>query len=91
MPVYDEKYIESKVRELNGAIKINVLGNKIPKKHALHLHCLYKYTFCYENRNENYPEVYLEQCKHRIKKIKMTKFRETELESESESELEFGI
>ena len=37
---------------------------------------------------ENYPQVYLEECKYKIKKIKMSKFINTELESESESELE---
>ena len=38
----------------------------------------------------NYPQVYLEECKYKIKKIKMSKFIDTdlELESESESELE---
>ena len=33
---------------------------------------------------KNYPQVYLEECKHRMKKTKMTKFIEAELESESE-------
>ena len=32
----------------------------------------------------NYLQVYLEECKHRMKKKKMTKFIETELEWESE-------
>ena len=38
----------------------------------------------------NYPQVYLEECKYKIKKTKMTKFINTELESDldSESELE---
>ena len=36
----------------------------------------------------NYPQVYLEECKYKIKKIKMSKFIDTELELESESELE---
>ena len=35
---------------------------------------------------KNYLQVYLEECKHRMKKKKMTKFTEAELESESESE-----
>ena len=42
-------------------------------------------------KNKNYPEVYLEECKYRMKKTKMTKFIEAELESESESELESDI
>ena len=40
---------------------------------------------------QNYSQVYLEECKHRMKKRKMTKFIEAELESESESELESDI
>ena len=35
---------------------------------------------------KKYPQVYLEECKHRIKKRKITEFIEAELESESESE-----
>ena len=38
---------------------------------------------------KNYPQVYLEECKYKPKKIKMTKFIDNELESESELELEF--
>ena len=38
---------------------------------------------------KNYPQVYLEECKYKPKKIKMTKVIDNELESESESELEF--
>ena len=37
MAVYDEKYIKAKVREFNGAIKRNFLGNKIPKKACITL------------------------------------------------------
>ena len=32
MPVFDEKYIKTKVREFNGVIKINFLGDEIPKE-----------------------------------------------------------
>ena len=35
-----------------------------------------------------YSQVYLEEWKYKIKKIKMLKFINTELESESQSELE---
>ena len=34
----------------------------------------------------NYQRVYLEECKYKIKKIKMSKFINTDLESESELE-----
>ena len=35
---------------------------------------------------ENYPQVYLEECKYKMKKTKNTKFIEAELKSESELE-----
>ena len=33
---------------------------------------------------KNYPQVYLEQCKYKIRKIQMSKFSSTELDSDSE-------
>ena len=37
---------------------------------------------------KNCPQVYLEKCKYKIKKTKITNFIKAELESESESESE---
>ena len=87
MAVYDEKYIKAKLREFNGAIKTNFLGGKIPKE-SMHYTCIACMTIDSVMRMEkkNYPQVYLEECKHRMKKRKMTKFIEAELESESELE-----
>ena len=34
IPVYDEKYIKVKVREFDGVIKTNLLGDKIPKENV---------------------------------------------------------
>ena len=34
MPVYDEKHVKAKVKEFNGTIKANFLGDKILKKKA---------------------------------------------------------
>ena len=56
------------------------------KKIALYLHCLHNYWFCYKIGNKNYPQVYLEECKYRVKKIQMSKFISTELNSDSDSE-----
>ena len=39
MPVYDEKYIKAKVREFNGVIKTNFLGDEIPKE-DMHYTCI---------------------------------------------------
>ena len=91
-PVYDEKYIKAKVRGFNGVIKTNFLGDKIPKE-SMHYTCIACITIDSVMRMEkkNYPQVYLEECKYRTKKTKMTKFTEAKLESESESELESDI
>ena len=31
-PIYENKYLKAKVREFDGSIKTNFLGNNIPKK-----------------------------------------------------------
>ena len=87
--VYDEKYIKAKVREFNGVIKKIFLGDEIPKE-SMHCTCVACVTIDSVMRKEkkNYLQVYLEECKYKLKKIKITKFINTELESESESELE---
>ena len=37
---------------------------------------------------KNYPQVYLEECKYKVKKIRMSRFINAELESNSESDSE---
>ena len=85
MPVYDEKYIKAKVREFNSVIKTNFLGDQVPEE-AVHYACIACITVDSVLRMEKktYPQVYLEQCKYKLKKTKMSKFIKTELESESE-------
>ena len=87
MPVYDETYIKAKVREFNGAIKTNFLGDEVPKGN-MHYTCIACITIDSVMRMEkkNSTQVYLEECKYRIKKIQITRFINAELKSESESE-----
>ena len=37
---------------------------------------------------KNYPQIYLEECKYKVKKIQMSRFINAELESNSESDSE---
>ena len=37
------------------------------------------------DKKKNHPQVYLEECKYRAKKIQMSRFINTELKSDSES------
>ena len=87
MPVYDEKYIKAKVREFNSVIKTNFLGDEIPKENV-HYACIACIAIDSVVRMEkrSYPQVYLEECKYKIKKTKMPEFINTESESESELE-----
>ena len=89
MSVYDEQYIKAKVREFNGVIKTNLLGDEIPKE-SMHYTCIAYITIDSVMRMEkkNYPQVYLEEFKYKMKKTKMSKFIDIELESESQSESE---
>ena len=38
-PVYEYRYLKAKVREFDGAIKTNFLGNDVPKK-KMHYTCI---------------------------------------------------
>ena len=89
MPVYDEKYIKAKIREFNGVIKTNFLIDEVPKE-GVHYACIACVTIdsVMKMEKKNYLQVYLEECKYEIKKIQMSKFINTELESESELESE---
>ena len=89
IPVYDEKYIKVKVREFNGVIKTDFLGDEIPKE-GVHYTCIACITIdsVMKMEKKNYPQIDLEECKYKIKKIKISKFINTELESESELEFD---
>ena len=68
-------------------IKTNFLGDEVPKENE-HYTCIACITIDSVRRMEkkNYPQVYLEECKYRTKKTKMTKVIEAEIESKPESE-----
>ena len=68
-------------------IKTNFLGHEIPKENV-HYACIACITIdsVMSMEKKNYPQVYLEECKYRMKKTKMSKFIYAELESESELE-----
>ena len=86
-PVYDQTYIKAKVREFDGKIKTNFLGNEIPKEN-MHYACIACITIdsVMKIEKKNYPQVYLEECKYKAKKIQKPRFINAELESDSESD-----
>ena len=48
-PVYDQKYLKAKVREFDGVIKANFLGNELPKEN-LHYTCIASITINFVTR-----------------------------------------
>ena len=80
MPVYDEKYIKAKVRKFNGVIQLNFWGDKTPKE-SVHHTCIACITIdsVMKIEKKNYPQVYLEECKCKIRKKRMSKFKDIEL------------
>ena len=84
MPVYDETYIKAKVGEFDGKIKTNFLGDEIPKENIPYT-CIACITIDSVMRmdKKNYPQVYLEECKYKVKKIQMSRFINAELELNS--------
>ena len=81
-PVYDEKYIKAKLREFNGVIKTNFLGDEVPKENERYTYIAYvTIDSVMRMEKKNDLQVYLEECKYKMKKIKMIKFIEDKLKS----------
>ena len=70
-PIYENKYLKSKVRKFDGSIKTNFLGNNIPKENMYYT-CIACITLdpAMNMNKRNYPQLYLEECKYKVKKIR---------------------
>ena len=88
-PIYEQKYLKAKVREFDGVIKTNFLGNDMPKEN-MHYTCIACITIdsVLTIDKKNHPQVYLEECKYKVKKLQMSRFINTELKSDSDSDLD---
>ena len=88
-PLYDQKYLKAKVREYDGEIKTNFLGNEMPKEN-MHYTCIVCINIdsVLKMHQTNHTQVYIEECKYRAKKKQMSKFITAELESDSGSDSE---
>ena len=88
-PVYEQKYLKANMRGFDSVIKTNFLGNGVPKEN-MHYTCIACITIdsVMKVNKKNYPQVYLEECKYKIKKIQMSRFINAELESNSDLDLE---
>ena len=83
-PIYENKYSKTKVREFDGSIKTNSLGNNIPKENTYTCIACITLDSVLKMNKKNYPQVYLEECKNKVEKINTPKFINIELELNSE-------
>ena len=71
MAIYVKKNIKAKLRAFDGIIKTNFLRDQIPKENG---HCACTACTTIESviriEKKNYPQVYLEECKYKIRKNK---------------------
>ena len=91
-PIYENKYLKVKVREFGGNIKTNFFGNGLPKENTYYI-CIGCVTVdsVFKINKKNYPQVYLEECKYKVKKIHTPRFINIELESDSEPDVETDL
>ena len=85
-PVYEYKYLKTKVKEYYGAIKTNFLGNDMPTEniHYTSIACI-TIDSVVKTDEKCFPQVYLEECKYKIKKTQISTFI-IELVSDSDSD-----
>ena len=88
-PIYENKYLKPKVREFDGDIKTDFLGNGLPKENVRYtcIACMTIDSVLRMNK-KNYPQVYLEECRYKIKKIHTSRFINIELETDSDPDVE---
>ena len=74
-PIYDDKYIKNKVKVFNSMINTLFSGDEIPKE-KIHYVCIPEVCIdsILRTDKKNYPQVYLEQCKYKIKKQTIKEF-----------------
>ena len=91
-PIHENKYLKAKVREFDGDIKTNFLGNGLPKENTYYT-CIACITIdsVMKMNKKYYPQVYLEECNNKSKKINTPRFINIELELDSDSDTETDL
>ena len=89
-PIYDDNYIKTKVKTFSNIIKTMFSGDEIPKERVEYacIACISVDSVLRVDK-KNYPQVCLEQCKHKIKKREINSFidyYEIDLDTDYESD-----
>ena len=90
-PIYDDKYMKNKVKTFSRMINTPFSGYEIPKERN---HYICVVAICSDSvlkvDKKNYPQVYLEQCKYKIKRRKMVHFIDSEVHLSSDDSNDLG-
>ena len=82
-PIYEDKYIKTKVKTFSSIIN-TFSGDEIPKERVQYTCISYISVDSVLRVNKNYPQVYLEQCKYKMKKRELKSFIDYEVGISSE-------
>ena len=74
-PVYNEKYLKTKIKSYEGKINANFHNDKIPKESSQCI-CLSEFLInsVFRARKNYYPEVFLEEFKNVVNEKKMPEY-----------------
>ena len=90
-PIYDDKYIKAKLNTFNSMVNTFFSDNEVPKEKNQYI-CIA--ATCVDSvlniDKKNYPQVYLEQCKYKIKR-ELVNFIDDDLSSDDSIELHSDI
>ena len=80
-PIYDDSYIKTKVKTFIDIIKISFSGVEISRERVEYV-CIACISIdsVLKTGKKNYPQVYLEQCKYKIKKREPKNFTDYEVD-----------
>ena len=80
-PVYDEKYKIAKVKTFDGVVNTAFWSDEIPNENV-HYTCIAGISIysVMKMDKKNYPQLYLQECRYKIQKKKMTRFIDVELD-----------
>ena len=84
-PIYEDNYIKTKVKTFSSVINTLFSGDEIPKERVQYtcISCISVDSVLKVNK-KNYPQVYLEQCKYKMKKRQLKSFIGYEVDVSSE-------
>ena len=89
-PIYDGKYIKTKVKTFSEVINKMFSGDEIPKERVeyVSIACISVDSVLRVDK-KNYPQVYLEQCKYKMKKKELKSFIDYDMDFDSDYESDY--